>query len=275
MHYIRQTDEQIFFTTGLGDLSEQTLPRNLLQQHSQRPTKAGSNKSRQHSSPPVVRGMVSHAVPQGTWSTSARSPLPAQQSTDSQRPTTAAQQPASGTWHGVSHSPPGHVVHQRTQPTRGTAKHGQPAPNNSSTAARQWNVAWCLTQSPRARGPPAHAAPPAGTAGAASTQQQQQRSSPPVERGMVSHAVPQGTWSTSARSPPAGTAEQAQPAPNNSSSTAARQWYVAWCLTQSPRARGPPAHAAHQQAQEQAQPAPTAQPAPNNSSSTGAQWGIV
>ena len=158
MHYIRQTDEQIFFTTGLGDLSEQTLPRNLLQQHSQRPTKAGSNKSRQHSSPPVVRGMVSHAVPQGTWSTSARSPLPAQQSTDSQRPTTAAQQPASGTWHGVSHSPPGHVVHQRTQPT---SKHSK--------------------------------------ARTASTQQQQ-HSSPPVERGMVSHAVPQGTWSTSARS---------------------------------------------------------------------------
>ena len=253
MHYIRQTDEQIFFTTGLGDLSEQTLPRNLLQQHSQRPTKAGSNKSRQHSSPPVVRGMVSHAVPQGTWSTSARSPLPAQQSTDSQRPTTAAQQPASGTWHGVSRSPPGHVVHQRTQlhqqaqqsrrsqhpttaaaqqpasgtwhgvlrtppghvvhqrtqPTSRHSRAGTPAPNNSSsTAARQWNVAWCLTQSPRARGPPAHAAPPAGTA------------------------------------------EQAQPAPNNSSSTAARQWNVAWCLTQSPRARGPPAHAAHQQAQQ-------------------------
>ena len=32
-----------------------------------------------------------------------------------------------------------------------------------------------------------------------------QHSSPPVVRGMVSHTVPQGTWSTSARSPPAGT----------------------------------------------------------------------
>ena len=90
-----------------------------------------------------------------------------------------AQQPASGTWHGVSRSPPWHVVHQRTQPT------------SEQEETRQ------------------HEQHPNNT----------HHSGPPVVRGMVSHAVPQSTWSTSARSPPAGSSragnsaqKQAQPA---------------------------------------------------------------
>ena len=82
--------------------------------------------------------------------------------------------------HGVSRSPPGHVVHQRTQPT---SRHSR--------------------------------------AGTASTQQHQQHSSPPVVRGMVSHTVPQGTWSTSARSPPAGT--RAGTASTNSTASTQQQ----------------------------------------------------
>ena len=158
-----------------------------------------------------------------------------------------AEQPASGTWHGVSRKtprargPPAHAAHQQAAADQAT----RTAPNNSEQAEQPASGTWhgVSRKTPRARGPPAHAAHQQAAADQATrtapnnSEQAQQPASGTwhgVSRSPPGHVVHQRTQPTSEQQQ---TRQHEQQAQRPASGT----WHGV--------SRSPPGHVVHQRTQ--------------------------